>query len=91
MKALQKINSASLGSAALKVLGQAFDEAWQSIDGNFGSDETSRELARLRLADLMLLIVNDDTRDVEALKHEALEALAMEYQPRHSWGEKPTE
>ena len=46
MKALQKINRASLGPAALKVLGQAFDEAWQSIDGNFGSDETSRELKR---------------------------------------------
>ena len=89
MKALQKVNSAPLGPDALKVLGQAFDEAWQSIEGNFGSDDASRELARLRLADLMLLIANDDSRDVEALKHEALQAMAMEYQPRHRWGERP--
>lgn len=79
-----------MGPNALKVLSQAFDEAWQSIDDNFGSDETSREIARLRLADLMVLIATEDS-DVEALKREALEALAMEYQPRYRWGEKPTD
>jgi hypothetical protein len=72
MKALHKINSAILGPDALKVLAQAFEEAWQSIDSNFGSDETSRELARLRLADLMVLIANDDRCDVEVLNAKRL-------------------
>jgi hypothetical protein len=53
VKARQLIDGASYGPDALKVIGQAFDEAWLAIAGNFGSD--SIEVARLRLYHLIYL------------------------------------
>jgi hypothetical protein len=85
MKARTLIESASLGPDALKAVCQAFDAAWQAIEGNFESEGPAREAARIRLAEAMLSIAHEDSRDVEALKHGALEAMAMEYQPRHKW------
>jgi hypothetical protein len=49
MKARQLIDAASYGPEALKAMGQAFDEAWQTIEGNFGHDPQDIEKARLRL------------------------------------------
>ena len=50
MKARHVIDSASYGPEALKVIVQAFDEAWRDIAGNFGDDPRDIELARLKLA-----------------------------------------
>jgi hypothetical protein len=36
MTARQLIDGASFGPDTLKALGQAFDEAWQEVEGNFG-------------------------------------------------------
>ena len=36
MKARKLFDGASFGPEALKAIGQAFDEAWQEIAGNFG-------------------------------------------------------
>jgi hypothetical protein len=38
MKARKLIDGASFGPETLKVVGQAFDEAWTQIAGNFGND-----------------------------------------------------
>ena len=54
MTAKQMIDAASYGPEALKVLGQAFDEAWFQIAGNFGEDPADIEKARLRLARALL-------------------------------------
>ena len=85
MKARRLIDSATLGPDALKAVGQAFDEAWQAIEANFGSDPATREAARLRLANAMLSIATEESRDVEVLKRGALEAMAMDYQSRANW------
>jgi hypothetical protein len=77
MKARRLIDGASFGPATLKVIGQAFDEAWAEIAGNFGPSQV--EDARLRLAEALLSIANEDSTDVAALKIGALQAMALDY------------
>ena len=77
MKARQLIDGASCGPDALKAIGQAFDEAWQTVAGNFDADTT--EAARLRLANAILSVATEDSREVDALKRGALEAMALSY------------
>jgi hypothetical protein len=50
------IDGASFGPATLKVIGQAFDEAWAEIARNFGDNPTQIEHARLRPAEALLSI-----------------------------------
>ena len=51
MKARKLVDGMTLAPEVLKVIGQAFDEAWQEIAGNFGSDPQEIEAARLKLTD----------------------------------------
>jgi len=76
------IDAASYGPEALKVLGQAFDEAWFQIAGNFGEDPADIEKARLRLARALLSITHEDSRDVGVLRQAALERMALDYKRR---------
>jgi hypothetical protein len=82
MQARRLIAGASYGPEALKVIGQSFDEAWTSIEANFGSDQLAIEAARLKLAQAVLSVASEDSRDVEALKLRALEVMAIGYKPR---------
>jgi hypothetical protein len=77
MKARKPISA--LGPDALKALGQAFDKAWEEIAGNFGDDPQGVEKARLRLADAVLSIADEDNHNVEVLKHAALQRMALDY------------
>ena len=78
---LIRIASASFGPEALKVIGQAFDEAWSSIAGNF-MDGATAQAARLKLANIILSIADDDSRDAKALKQRALDAMRDDYGSR---------
>jgi hypothetical protein len=51
--------------------------AWQEIVGNFG-DPQDIEVARFRLANAVLSIAQEDSRNVEALKHAALQRMALD-------------
>jgi hypothetical protein len=82
MKARQLIDGASFGPEALKAIGQAFDEAWKTIEDNFGNDPQQVETARLKLANALLSIASQDSRDVEVLKTAALEVMARDYRNR---------
>jgi len=75
MKAREIIEGASYGPEALKPVGRAFDEAWASIAGNFSDDQI--EAARLRLANALLAVAKDNSRDVEMMKREALDRMQM--------------
>jgi hypothetical protein len=78
MKARKIIQAASFGPAALKVIGQAFDEAWADIAGSFnGAQQT--EAARIKLATAILSVATDASRDVEELKRTALPRMAQHY------------
>jgi len=66
----------------MKALGQAFDEAWQTIAGNFGDEPLDIERARLKLAKALLSVASEDSRNVEVLKKAALQIMALEYRER---------
>jgi len=82
MKARQVIIGATYGPEALKAIGQAFDEAWLQIANNFGDDPEDVEKARLRLAAAVLSVAHEESRNVEALKDGALQAMALGYRER---------
>ena len=75
MKARELIEGASYGPEALKAIGRAFDEAWASIAGNFSDDQVAA--ARQRLANALLAVARNNSRDVETMKREALERMRL--------------
>jgi hypothetical protein len=77
MKARKLISDMAVGPEALKVIGHAFDEAWQEIAGNFGSDPQEIEAARLKLADAFLSVAHGDLLNPQVLKRAALQRLAL--------------
>jgi hypothetical protein len=77
--ARELLDNASFGPTALTVLGQAFDEAWAIIAGNFGEGPLAVEAARARLAHAILAEAAINHGDIEALKNAALEALIRKY------------
>jgi hypothetical protein len=72
MKARRLIGGATLGPAALKALGEAFDVAWASIADSVGTDPLTVESARLELADILLSIADDHSRDAKLLRDAVL-------------------
>lgn len=85
MKARQLLDGASYNSETLEAMGLAFDIAWQEIAANFGDDVAEIEAARTELARALLSVADEDSRDVQALKNAALQAMALDYrkwQPR---------
>jgi hypothetical protein len=79
MRAREMIDAVSYGPEALKAIGQAFDEAWLQIAGNFGDNPRDVEKARARLARALLSIADEDSRDVWVLRQAALEQMALDY------------
>jgi hypothetical protein len=79
MQARALIQNASFGPDALKAIGQAFDAAWADIEGNFGEEPERVAAARLKLANAMLAVADNDSRDVRVLKNAALQAMAKDY------------
>jgi hypothetical protein len=71
MKARGMIEASAYGPDVLRVLGQAFDEAWAEIAHRFGS-ENAQQSARLRLAHCVLAVAKDDEASVEEIKRAAL-------------------
>ena len=62
------------------------DAAWKQIEGNFGSEPHVIEEARYRLANAILSVASEDSRNVEALKRGALEHMARAYRDRLALG-----
>ena len=81
MRARGLIDKASFGPDALKVMGEAFDAAWAEIAGHFGNDPVVIEATRMQLANAIISIASEDSRDVEALKQAALQAMARSSRP----------
>ena len=84
VKALRLIEGSSYGPESLKTIGRAFDEAWRCIATNFGDDPQDVEKARLKLASALLSVAKNDSRDVQALKNSALEAMALACRSRRA-------
>jgi hypothetical protein len=79
------IRGATYGPEALKVIGQAFDEAWAEIAPHFEGHSLQTEAARLRLAHAVLAVATEDERDAAALRKTALQVFALTYRtPKRS-------
>jgi len=79
MKARRLLDGATFGPDTVKALGEAFDQAWAEIAGNFESDLVQAAQARVKLAEALLSVATERSTDVCALKREALQAMAMDY------------
>jgi hypothetical protein len=79
MRGRQLIDGAAFGPDALKAIGEAFDAAWVEIAGNFGNVPVDIDKARYRLANALLSVASEDSRDAEVLKRAALERIALDY------------
>jgi hypothetical protein len=77
MRVRQRLDGTFYGPETLKAMTQAFDKSWSVVAGNIRQDTS--EAARLRLANALLSVASEDSRDVEALKRQALEAMALSY------------
>jgi hypothetical protein len=77
MKARQLIGGASYGPDALKVICRAFDDAWNEIAPSVTSRPRGIEAARLNLANIVLSLAKQDSRDPEPLKAEAVRLFRM--------------
>jgi hypothetical protein len=88
MKSWQLINSAALGPDALKVAGQAFDEAWAQIATFFGNDRVMIEGRRLALAVAILSVASNESRNVGALKRAGIQAMARQYELQRPYAPK---
>ena len=72
MKARKIIAGADFDPAALKVIGQAFDEAWADVAANF-EGKRSIEAARLKLANIVLTVARTEGHhDASTLKNTAV-------------------
>ena len=81
MKARQLISRASYGPETLTVLFKAFDDAWQQLAPKHGDDPLAIEAARLRLANTILSLASEDSKDSEQLKAAALRVISLNEPP----------
>ena len=79
MTARSLIDGASFGPEALRAIGHAFDAAWTEIAHHFLGDHLVEERARLRLANAILSVATEESRDVQVLKRAGLQAMALDY------------
>jgi hypothetical protein len=85
LKARELFDTGVVGPEALKVIAQAYDEAWASIAGNFDENPLTVQAARLKLANAVLAEAKaNGHRDVE--KNAALQAMALAYRRRYEHG-----
>lgn len=78
MKARHLLGSSSFGPEALKGITQAFDDAWNSIAPDFGGNPLAIEAARLKLANVILAIAQNDRSNPEQIKRAALQIMAKD-------------
>ncbi len=79
MRARQLLEGATYGPEVLKVLSQAFDEAWAAITPRLGSGSAEQEAVRMRLAHAVLAVAPEQDPTVESVRDAALKVMAMGY------------
>ena len=75
MKARKLLENATLGPADLKIVSQAFDQAWEQIKGRYQTNALVVESARIRLANAVLAGYRDGFLDPDLIKARALNDL----------------
>ena len=86
MRARKLIEGTPFDPATLAAVGEAFDRAWAEIKDHFADNHDQGERARTRLAHAVLAVADEDSRDPESLKRQALEVMALTYRDRLTAG-----
>jgi hypothetical protein len=73
------IDESTYDREALKILYQAFDEAWQTMAAKYVDDPDRAEIARLKLANAILSFPVDDIKDAQQIKQSSLQLMAVQY------------
>jgi hypothetical protein len=60
--------------------------AWEGIKGNYGDDPMVVDEARYRLANCVLSVASEESRNAAALTRGALEAMSRDYGDRSALG-----
>jgi hypothetical protein len=74
------IDGTSFGPEVLKVVRQAFDEAWLTVADRFAVEEHNE--ARGHLAEIVMNVAREDSADAGRVRDAALRALERHY-PMH--------
>ena len=69
------IAGASYGGDTLRMIGRAFDDAWGEVAQNYASPRAT-EAARLKLANIILILAAEGERDPAKLKDRAVTRFA---------------
>jgi hypothetical protein len=77
MQARKLLVGAAYGPDTLKVICLAFDDAWAEIKRHFDDDPLTAECTRIKLANAILRVAREDSRDAEELKKQGLRELAL--------------
>lgn len=75
MKARQLVASGSYGPDQLKALAKAFDDAWGRLAPNVSSRPKAIEVARLKLADIVLGLAKQGNFDPQWLADTAVQVV----------------
>jgi hypothetical protein len=78
MKTHEVIDRSSFGPEALKVVGTAFDKAWEDVEFKFTTPQAKEE-ARTHLANAILSIATDDSHDAQELRNFGIKSLLLKY------------
>jgi hypothetical protein len=70
--------SSAYGPDTLKILYQAFDEAWASIAEKYADDPDRAEIARLKLANTILSFPIEDIKDAQQITCSSLQIMALQ-------------
>jgi hypothetical protein len=90
MKARSMLEGATYDPKTLKIISQAFDDAWESI-AELYDDPAEIEHARLRLAKSVLTVAPLIGADAEAISNAAVEHFALSYRDRSNPAELVSE
>ena len=82
MKARRLIEDSHYEPRTLRIIFDGFDQAWNDVADQFGTDARTIEDARLRLARACLIVARDGSDDPERIKMDALQVMALAYRKR---------
>ena len=75
---LPGLGRATFTPAELKIMAQAFNEAWTQIEGHFEPDSLEAQTCRIELAEKILIAAHSNHQaNARCLKNAALQALAL--------------
>jgi hypothetical protein len=77
--ARELIDESTYDPEALRILYQAFDEAWETMAAKYVNDPDRAEIARLKLANTILSFPVDEIKDAEQIKQSSLQLMALQY------------